>query len=85
MFHKVEIKSPNVRGRETEMFLDGEKFKGVRSLDLKIRSDEVVTITAELLPEEIQLEHEAVAVFIWIGDKKYRIMECVGDAECQKV
>ena len=74
--HKINIKSP-MAAYKAEILIDEQTFKGVRALDVRMRVDEVVTITTEILPQEVELEYNDADVFIHIGDKKYRLMECI--------
>ena len=78
--HKIKINTDyGLASRSTKIMLDDQEFKGVRALDVRMRVDEVVSITTEILPELLELEYQGADVYIAIGDKKYRLMECVGD------
>ena len=77
--HKVNITSNGIPW-DTKILINEQPFKSIRSLDVRMRIDEVVTITTEILPKDAELEYQDPNIFIKIGDKKYRLMECVGDA-----
>lgn len=81
MLPNVKIKS-NSLPRPAEILIDDKPLEGIRRLDVRMRIDEIVTITAELIPELIELEYKAPDIFILIGDRKFKLLECVGDAEC---
>lgn len=81
IMHKIKINTDiGLASRSTKIMLDDQEFKGVKALDVRMRVDEVVTITTEILPKELKLEYQDADIYIVIGDKKYRLMECVGDA-----
>ena len=78
--HKIKINTDyGLASRSTKIMLDEQIFQGVRALDVRMRIDEVVSITTEILPKLVELEYQDADVFIVIGDKKYKLMECVGD------
>jgi hypothetical protein len=81
IMHKIKINTDiGFAARSTKIMLDDQEFKGVKALDVRMRVDEVVTITTEILPKELKMEYQDADIYIVIGDKKYRLMECVGDA-----
>ena len=75
LMHYVEILS-GLSPLSTKISLDGHTFQGVKSLDVKMRVNEVVTVTTEFFPEELLIVCEAVDLFVVIGDKKYMLAEC---------
>ena len=77
--HKIKIES-GMSQCSTNIWLDEQTFDGVKSLDVRMRVGEVNIVTAEIIPQISQIEFMAADVFIVIGQKKYRLMECV--AEC---
>ena len=80
--HKIKINTDyGLASRSTKIMLDERELEGVKALDVRMRVNEVVSVTAVLLPELIELEYLDADVFINIGDRKYKLMECVADAK----
>jgi hypothetical protein len=59
--------------------LDEKPFDGIRSLRLDMSVEKVDTIMVEMLPELVDLRCEDANIFIVVGDRKYRLMECVSE------
>jgi hypothetical protein len=79
--HDIKINA-DTSARGTKVMLGNQEFEGLTGLDIRMRVDEVVSITASIIPNSTALYYKGADVFIVIGDKKYKLMECVGDAEC---
>ena len=56
-FHKIRIVSPNEYSLfPTSVYLDGQKLKGVHSVDYHISVDEVPIVNIELIGGDIEVE-----------------------------
>lgn len=56
MYHEVEIKQDRLTPTGTEIYIDGIKVDGVRSVKYKISADEVPQITLEIIPKACNID-----------------------------
>lgn len=57
---KIEIKSKEKGTPFTELYVDGKKVNGVRSLEFKHSSNTIPTLTVDLSAMDISIDCEAV-------------------------